>query len=57
MFCACTRPRYQMSVNKTIGPLVYWIFFILAGNKDIYKSLDVFEFQPDLTTDYGVTCP
>ena len=23
----------------------------------MHKSLDEFEFQPDPTTDYGVTCP
>ena len=23
MFCACTRPRYQVSVCRTIGPLVF----------------------------------
>ena len=34
-----------------------WNFSILAGNKDMHKSLDEFEFQPDQTTDYGVTCP
>ena len=34
-----------------------WNFFILAGNKDLHLSWDVLEFQPDLTTDYGVTCP
>ena len=29
MFCASTRPRYQVSVYKTIGPLVYfWSFKI-----------------------------
>ena len=32
-------------------------FFILAGNKDLHQSWDVLKFQPDLTTDYGVTCP
>ena len=26
-----------------------WILFILAGNKDIYKSLDGFEIQQDQT--------
>ena len=26
-----------------------WIFFILAGNKDRLKSLDVFEFQSEPT--------
>ena len=30
---------------------------ILAGNKDMHKILDEFEFQPDPTTDYGVSCP
>ena len=33
------------------------ILFILAGNDDIYKSLDAFEIRPDPTTDYGVSCP
>ena len=28
MFCAYTRPRYQMSVYKTIGPLVLSLFSI-----------------------------
>ena len=28
----------------------------LAGNKDIHKNLDEFEFGQDLKTDYGVTC-
>ena len=53
-----TRPRYQVSVYRTIGPLVFdWIFFILAGNKDNYKSLDVFEFGQNSATDFGVSCP
>ena len=33
------------------------ILFKLAGNEDIHNILDVFEFWPDLTTDYGVSCP
>ena len=33
------------------------IIFILAGNEDMHKSLDEFEFRPDPTTDYGVSCP
>ena len=32
------------------------IFFILAGNEDMHKILDEFEFWPDWTTDYGVSC-
>ena len=39
-----TRPRYQVRVYRTIGHLVNWIFFILAGNEDNYKSMDEFEF-------------
>ena len=33
-----------------------WILFILAGNEDMHKILDKFEFQPDWTADYGVSC-
>ena len=33
------------------------ILFILAGNKDMHKISNEFEFQPDRTTDYGVSCP
>ena len=33
-----------------------WFFFILAGNKDNYKSLGAFEFRQDSITDYGVSC-
>ena len=31
--------------------------FILAGNDDIYKSLNEFEIRRDPTMDYGVGCP
>ena len=30
--------------------------FILAGNEDMHKILDKFEFRPDWTTDYRVSC-
>ena len=33
------------------------ILFILAGNDDMHESLDEFEIWPDLTTDYGLSCP
>ena len=39
------------------GLLVYPILFILAGNEDMHKISDEFEFRPDQTTDYGVSCP
>ena len=35
----------------------YRILFILACNEDMHGSLDVIAFQPDRTTDYGVSCP
>ena len=39
------------------SPFFDWIFFILTGNKDNYHISDVFEFQPDPTSDCGVSCP
>ena len=33
------------------------IDFILAGNEDMHKISDEFEFRPDRTTDYEVSCP
>ena len=29
----------------------------LAGNMDMHKISDEFEFRPDRTIDFGVTCP
>ena len=46
-----SRPRYQVSVYRTIGPLVYQSFFILACNKDNYIVSNEFEIRPDLTMD------
>ena len=33
------------------------ILFILAGNEDMHIISDEFEFRPDRTTDYRVSCP
>ena len=33
------------------------ILFILTGNDGMHKISDEFEFRPDWTTDYGVSCP
>ena len=33
------------------------ILLILAGNEDMHKISDEFEFWRDRTTDYGVSCP
>ena len=40
MSCAYTRPRYQVSVNRTIGPLVLFLptFFNLDITIDIGKE-------------------
>ena len=46
-----------MSVYRTIGPLVYLILFILAGEDDMHESPHEFEFLQDPTTDCGVSCP
>ena len=32
-------------------------FLIRAGNEEMQKSLDEFEFRPDPTTDSGINCP
>ena len=32
------------------------ILFILAGNEDMHNVTDEFEFRPDRTTDYRVSC-
>ena len=42
---------------STFSRMLLIILFILAGNKDMHKILDEFEFPPDQTTDYGVSCP
>ena len=33
------------------------IHFKFVGNEDIHNILHEFEFRPDWTTDYGVSCP
>ena len=33
------------------------ILFKLTGNEEVHYILDEFEFQPDRTTDYGISCP
>ena len=50
--------KTSYNLVSTLGPsFFYLIFFILAGNQDIYNISDEFEFQPDLTKDCGVSCP
>ena len=44
---------FGLLVSVAVDP----ILFKLAGNEDMHNILDEFEFRPDLTTDYGVSCP
>ena len=45
--------RCHQVISVDIDP----IFFKLAGNKDMHNIMNEFEFRPDRTTDYGVSCP
>ena len=42
---------------RLFSVVFYRILFVLAGNEDMHKIMDEFQFQPDRTTDYGVNCP
>ena len=49
----CLKNRCHRVISVDIDP----IFFKLAGNKDMHNIMNEFEFRPDRTTDYGVSCP
>ena len=61
------RPLVSMATDrvtdgKTVSSHIFSnvfdrIHFILAGNDDIYKSLNEFEIRRDPTMDHGVGCP
>ena len=43
---------------NTLAPSFFKsIILILAGNEDMHKSLDEFEFRPDTATNSRVICP
>ena len=42
MFFAFTRPRYQVSLYRTIGPLVIVIIHVSHKTSDIYSKLIIF---------------
>ena len=57
-----TESPHWLTMGKMISPpflfcFFYPILFILAGNKNMHKISDGFEFRSDRTTDYGVSCP
>ena len=57
------RPLVSMATDRVtvchhVFPNIFdRIYFILAGNDDIHKSLNEFEIRRDPTMDYGVGCP
>ena len=55
--CVCVAKPVAVELRCHATALIDWIFFILAGNKDNYKSLDEFEFRQNSVADFGVSCP
>ena len=49
--------RLKIRCHHIISVDIDPIFFKLAGNKDMHNIMNEFEFRPDRTTDYGVSCP
>ena len=51
----------RVMMEKTVSPLFLGCFssvpFYNCSNYDMHESSDEFEFQLDLTTDCGVSCP
>ena len=51
----------RVMMGNTVSPLFSAVFhlflFILAGNDDMHKSSDEFEFRPKWITNCGVSCP
>ena len=52
---------HRLIMGKMMSPLFAVVFdlilLIIARNVNMHESLDKFEFQPHLTTDYIVSCP
>ena len=55
-----TKDPHRLIMGKCCGHssafIFDWIFSILTGNEDMHKSLELFDFWSDRTTDYGVSC-
>ena len=49
--------RLKNQCHHVISVDIDPIFFKLADNKDMHNIMNEFEFRPDRTTDYGVSCP
>ena len=50
------KKSHRLIMGKTchhiFSAIFDWIFFIFAGNEDMYRSLNGFEIQPDATTGF-----
>ena len=54
---SCPSALKKIDVTTFSPLLLIQSFSNFAGNEDMHNFLDEFEFWPDLTTDYGVSCP
>ena len=43
MFCAYTRPRYQVRVYRTIGPLVFVLFQVFVAILDLLHDVEAIQ--------------
>ena len=49
--------RLKIELHHFFSVAIDSILFKLTGNEDMHNILDEFEFWPDRTTDYRVSCP
>ena len=54
---SCPLERLKNRCHHFFSVAIDPLLFKLAGNEDMHNILDEFEFPPDRTTDYGVSCP
>ena len=57
VICPWASEKSMYNVENTSSFIFDRIFFILAGKEDNHHISDKFEFQPDSTKDYRVSCP
>ena len=46
-----------LTYNEENDVSTFSLLFLIRSFLYLHKILDEFEFQPDRTTDYGVSCP
>ena len=51
------RVMMEKTVSHFFSAVFHPFLFLIAGNDDMHESWEEFEFQPDWTTDCGVSCP